>query len=176
MAARTAVEEEVGPGHEGSVPPAHGLQTEGGEGDRRPTSSYPTQHRRRWPPGRDGGSRRRRRRRRPPQAVTAAGAAVSGALASCRRLGGRSWWPAALTSTGGGGSGGGHVRPDRESAGPAPESADPAWRQLDLLRRNWEEKRSRRLEEEDGGGGSGAGGAEGMPIISVAQAHYTTIN
>ena len=41
------------------------------------------------------------------------------------------------------------------------------WRQLDLLCRNWEEKRSRWLEEEDGGGGgSGAGGgAEGMATI-----------
>jgi hypothetical protein len=52
---------------------------------------------------------------------------------------------------------GGHVRPDRESAG-STELADPAWRQLDLLRRNWEEKRSRRLEEEDGGGGGGGDG------------------
>ena len=43
---------------------------------------------------------------------------------------------------GGGGSGGGHVRPDCESAGLAQESADPAWRQIDLLRR--------KLEEEDG--------------------------
>ena len=39
-------------------------------------------------------------------------------------------------------AGGGHVRPDCESAGLAPESADPAWRQIDLLRR--------KLEEEDG--------------------------
>jgi hypothetical protein len=39
------------------------------------------------------------------------------------------------------------------------------WRQIDLLRRNWEEKRSRRLEEEDGSGGGGAGGAEGMATI-----------
>ena len=63
-------------------------------------------------------------------------------------------------------AGGGHLRPDCESAGLAPESADPAWRQIDLLRRNWEEKRSRRLEEEDGGGGGGgAGGAEGMATI-----------
>ena len=47
-----------------------------------------------------------------------------------------------------------------------PESADPAWRQIDLLLRNWEEKRSRRLEEEDGSGGGGAGGgAEGMATI-----------
>ena len=59
----------------------------------------------------------------------------------------------------------GHVRPDCELAGPALESADPAWRQLDLLRRNWEEKRSRRLEEEDGSGRGGAGGAEGMATI-----------
>jgi hypothetical protein len=66
---------------------------------------------------------------------------------------------------GGGGSGGGHVRPDRESAGLAPESADPTWRQIDLLSRNWEEKRSRRLEEKDGSGGGGAGGAEGMATI-----------
>jgi len=66
---------------------------------------------------------------------------------------------------GGGGSGGGHVRPDCESAGLAPESADPTWRQIDLLRRNWEEKRSRRLKEEDGSGGGGAGGAEGMATI-----------
>ena len=41
----------------------------------------------------------------------------------------------------------------------------PMWRQIDLLRRNWEEKRSRRLEEEDGSGGGGAGGAEGMATI-----------
>ena len=60
---------------------------------------------------------------------------------------------------------GGHVQPDRESAGPAPESADPVWRQLDLLRRNWEEKRWRRLEA--GGGGRrrrrrrGGGGGDG---------------
>jgi hypothetical protein len=60
---------------------------------------------------------------------------------------------------------GGHLWPDCESAGLAPESADPAWRQIDLLRRNWEEKRSRRLEEEDGSGGGGAGGAEGMATI-----------
>ena len=60
---------------------------------------------------------------------------------------------------------GGHVRPDCESAGLAPESADPTWRQIDLLRRNWEEKRSRRLKEEDGSGGGGAGGAEGMATI-----------
>jgi hypothetical protein len=39
------------------------------------------------------------------------------------------------------------------------------WRQIDLLRRNWEEKRLRRLEEEDGSGGAGAGGAEGMATI-----------
>ncbi len=64
-----------------------------------------------------------------------------------------------------GGSGGGHVQPDRESAGPAPESADLAWQQLDLIRWNWEEKRSRRLEEEEGGGGGGVAGAEGMVTI-----------
>ena len=34
-AARTAAEEEVGPGHEGSVPPARGSRTEGGESARR---------------------------------------------------------------------------------------------------------------------------------------------
>ena len=58
-----------------------------------------------------------------------------------------------------------------------PESAEPARRQLDLLRRNWEEKRSRRLEEEDGGGGNGAGGRRGWrrftttyrPTINVAR-------
>ena len=51
---------------------------------------------------------------------------------------------------GGGGSGGGTIvnRPALQ-----PELADPARRQLDLIRRNWEEKRSRRLEEEGGGGG-----------------------
>ena len=70
-------------------------------------------------------------------------------------------WPRANDRAGGGGrrhrrqcgrrrrQRGGHVWPDRESAGPAPESADPSWRQLDQLRRNWEEKSSRRLEEED---------------------------
>ena len=63
---------------------------------------------------------------------------------------------------GGGGSGGGHVRPDCESAGLAPESADPTWRQIDLLRQNWEEKRSRRplggrqrWRQRGGGGGDG---------------------
>jgi hypothetical protein len=42
-----------------------------------------------------------------------------------------------------------------------PESAEPVRRQLDLLRRNWEEKRSRRLKEEDGGGGGRGGGGDG---------------
>jgi hypothetical protein len=59
-------------------------------------------------------------------------------------------------------AGGGHLQPDCESAGLAPESADPAWRQIDLLCRNWEEKRSRRLEEEDDSGGGGAGGGGGV--------------
>ena len=61
-------------------------------------------------------------------------------------------------------AGGGHVRPDCELAGLAPELADPALRQIDLLRWNWEEKRLRRLEEEDssgGGGGAGGGGGDG---------------
>ena len=44
------------------------------------------------------------------------------------------------------------------------ESADAAWQQLDLLHRNWGEKRSRRLEKEDGGGGGGGGG-EGMTTM-----------
>ena len=56
---------------------------------------------------------------------------------------------------------GGHVWPDCELAGLAPESMDPALRQIDLLRRNWEEKRLRRLEEEDGSGGGGVGAGGG---------------
>ena len=57
---------------------------------------------------------------------------------------------------------GGHLWPDCESAGLAPESADPTWRQIDLLRQNWEEKRSRRplggrqrWRQRGGGGGDG---------------------
>ena len=61
---------------------------------------------------------------------------------------------------GGGGSGGGTYGLIVNRLALQPESADPARRQLDLLRRNWEEKRSRRLEEEDGGGGGGGGGGE----------------
>jgi hypothetical protein len=150
------VEEEVGPCRKGSMPPAHGLRTKGGEGARRHHlgRSIDVGGRRGKTAdcGEGGGGRRHRRQRG-------------------RRKRQR----------------GGHVQPDRESAGPASESADPAWRQLDLIRRNWEEKRSRRLEEEDGGGGGGAGGGGGdgdnLPRCTaqqlawhVAQAHYTTIN
>jgi hypothetical protein len=54
---------------------------------------------------------------------------------------------------GGGSSGGGTYGLIVNWLALQPESADPARRQLDLIRWNWEEKRSRWLEEEGGGGG-----------------------
>jgi hypothetical protein len=62
---------------------------------------------------------------------------------------------------GGGGSGGGKYGLIMNRLALQPELADPAWRQLDLLRRNLEEKRSRRLEEEDGDSGGWGGRGDG---------------
>jgi hypothetical protein len=164
---RTAVEEEVGPGRNGSMPPAHGFRTKGGEGARRRCLRRSIDvggHRARRQIAKTttktttttGGHRRRRRRQRSPGLVPTIGWEVVG-----------------------------HVRPDCELAGPALESADPAWRQLDLLRRNWEEKRSSGWRRRMAAAVAAARGARRgwrqftmtyRPTISKARAHYTTIN
>jgi hypothetical protein len=149
------VEEEVGPGREGSKPLAHGLWTKGGKAPDVAVSDTALMS-----VDDDDDKDNDHHGRSPPQAPPSAKP-----------------WPCADDRAGVGGrrlqhqrgrrrrQRGGHVQPDRESAGPAPETADPAWRQLDLLRLNWEEKRSRRLEEEDDGGGGSAGGAARMVTI-----------
>jgi hypothetical protein len=153
------------------MPPAHSLRTEGGEGARR--------HRLRR--SIDVGGRRGKTAdrgednkdddhhgRSPPPAPPSAEP-----------------WLRADDRAGGGGRR--HRRQRGRRKRQRGGHVDPAWRQLDLIRRNWEEKRSRRLEEEDGGGGGGAGGGGGdgnnLPRRTaqhlawrVAQAHYTTIN
>ena len=81
---RTAVEEEVGPGRNGSMPPAHGFRTKGGEGARRRCLRRSIDvggHRARRQIAKTttktttttGGHRRRRRRQRSPGLVPTIG-------------------------------------------------------------------------------------------------------